>query len=129
MGAVTPEGTLFPCFRFSEKMDSAIGSVWDGLHREKMASFVRYTVDQSEPCRNCWARYLCGGGCLYNNLLVNGDIGRPDPFHCSRIKDQFRLVIQLFAKIKRQLPELVTRIEQNSEDLFSFTPQSQERCQ
>ena len=119
MGAVTAEGTVFPCARFAEEPVLAIGDVFTGLNRRKLHPYIQYTVDKRELCQNCWARYLCGGGCSYNNLLVNGDITRPDPYECAQRKYEIQAVIQLYARIKRESPELVEKIER--EGLFSFS--------
>ena len=43
---------------------------WEIWNRESIGGRQRNwlaerMVDRQEPCRNCWARYLCGGGCHY----------------------------------------------------------------
>jgi hypothetical protein len=34
----------------------------------------RSHVDSIEPCRKCWARYLCGGGC-HHEVKARGRVG------------------------------------------------------
>jgi uncharacterized protein len=111
MGTVTPDGAIFPCFRFAEEPDLAAGTVFTGLDRERLASYVQFAVDEVAPCRSCWARYLCGAGCPYNNYLVSGSSARPDPQRCALMKHQLQLAVQLFGRIKGELPDLVERIE------------------
>jgi uncharacterized protein len=46
----------------------------------------RTVVENLPACRHCWARYLCGGGCFYDNLACTGDMRRPDPLFCRETK-------------------------------------------
>jgi uncharacterized protein len=104
MGAVTPDGAIFPCPRFVEEPDLAGGDVFAGLDREKLRLHTQYTVDRKEPCRTCWARYLCGGGCSYVNLLLNGDTTYAKTYKCDLIKHQWQTAIQLFSHVREEIP-------------------------
>ena len=44
-------------------------------------------MDRLPECRHCWARYLCGGGCFYENLGHTGHMHRPDPLYCLQVKE------------------------------------------
>lgn len=37
-------------------------------------------------CQDCWARHLCGGGCMYINRQVTGDKHRVDTNFCTRTR-------------------------------------------
>jgi uncharacterized protein len=63
---VSASGGLFACHRFVEDDARLMGSVGQGVDRERQRAWLgERAVDRQEPCRSCWARYLCGGGCHY----------------------------------------------------------------
>lgn len=108
MGAVTPDGEIYPCRRLIEEPALSIGNVFSGLNRETSCWYIRNSVDQRMICRSCWARYLCGGGCQCDNLLATGDMTKPDLYHCMQIRQHMQTIIQLIASLQRagiELPE------------------------
>lgn len=71
---VTPQGTLSVCFLVSSPKeplynDLVYGRITEGgveFDREKFKSLVESSANQREQCRDCFLRWHCGGGCLYN---------------------------------------------------------------
>jgi uncharacterized protein len=43
-------------------------------------------VYRKEPCRSCWARFLCGGGCHAQAALRQGEIFHPDSLACELMR-------------------------------------------
>ena len=69
------EGRLFACHRLVDDEGFAMGDVYGGSDvAARAAHLVARHVDRMEPCRGCWARYLCGGGC-YHEVSRRGRIG------------------------------------------------------
>ncbi len=61
---VSADGDLAACHRFVGDEDGAMGSLQDGVDRTRRGAWLAERhVHRQEPCRSCWARYLCGGGC------------------------------------------------------------------
>ena len=61
---VSADGDLAACHRFVGDDEGAMGSLQDGIDRTRRAAWLADRhVHRQEPCRGCWARYLCGGGC------------------------------------------------------------------
>lgn len=61
---VSAEGELAACHRFVGDDAGAMGSLLAGVDGERRAAWLAERhVHRQEPCRGCWARYLCGGGC------------------------------------------------------------------
>lgn len=48
--------------------------------------FVDATVDNRPGCRDCWARYLCGGACAKYSYAEHGDMRQPVERHCYYMK-------------------------------------------
>jgi uncharacterized protein len=61
---VSAEGGLYACHRFVEDEGGRLGDVASGPDRAAQRGWLTDRhVHRQEPCRTCWARYLCGGGC------------------------------------------------------------------
>lgn len=68
---VSADGELAACHRFVGDEAGAMGSV-AGIDRTKQNAWLAGRhVHTQEPCRSCWARYLCGGGC-HHEVLARG---------------------------------------------------------
>ncbi|MET4315694.1 radical SAM protein [Bradyrhizobium sp. RT4b] len=58
------DGAFSSCHRTVGREAFRMGSVNEGFDAERRRQFLdARAVDHQEPCRSCWARYLCGGGC------------------------------------------------------------------
>ena len=61
---VSAEGDLAACHRFVRDPAGAMGNLTAGRDETRQNDWLRERhVHRQEPCRSCWARYLCGGGC------------------------------------------------------------------
>jgi uncharacterized protein len=62
--SVSADGNYFTCHRTIDRDEFSLGTFAAGLSQADRTEFLQArTVDRQEPCRSCWARYLCGGGC------------------------------------------------------------------
>jgi uncharacterized protein len=78
--AVAADGGVYPCPSFLGVEEMRLGDIGDCGVQDM--DDRRTVVENLPACRRCWARYLCGGGCSYDNLARTGDIRRPDPHFC-----------------------------------------------
>jgi uncharacterized protein len=61
---VSADGDLSACHRFVNEPAGAMGTLDSGVDPTRQAAWLSERhVTRQEPCRSCWARYLCGGGC------------------------------------------------------------------
>lgn len=66
---VAAGGELSACHRFVGDEQGAMGHVTSGPDRARQRTWLgERHVHRQEPCRSCWARYLCGGGCHHEVL-------------------------------------------------------------
>lgn len=57
-------GAVSACHRFVGDEAGDLGSIQAGLDEPRRDRWLADRhVHRQEPCRSCWARYLCGGGC------------------------------------------------------------------
>lgn len=105
--AVTAEGDVYPCHRFVGMEQFRMGNVADPSLQESETyqgirrQFVEATVDRRAGCRDCWARYLCGGSCAKYAFAEHGSIEPPVERHCQYIK----------TVVEELLPDLVAIME------------------
>ncbi len=59
--AVNTDGRVLACPIAVREKWATVGTVWDGLDKERLRSLQRFI----EPCRRCPYFQLCGGRCLY----------------------------------------------------------------
>ena len=96
--SVDVDGGLFACHRLVNDERFAMGNVHDGSDvARRAAHLARRHVHKQEPCRSCWARYLCGGGC-YHEVENRGRIA------CDYIRDWLEFCIASYAEISAQAP-------------------------
>lgn len=96
--AVTPEGYIYPCHQFVGNLDYKMGNVHDNSFDMEIARrFAGLNVYTREECKECWARFYCSGGCSASNLLVNGDIKKPNAVGCEMQRKRLECAIAMKA--------------------------------
>lgn len=97
--SVNPEGNLYPCHRLVGNRDFLIGTLRDGFDTEKLAAITNNHVDSRDECRSCWARYLCGGGCIAESHHSFKDISIPLKLSCEIFKYEMEMTSMIYARI------------------------------
>jgi uncharacterized protein len=61
---ISADGELAACHRFVGDAQHTLGSLTMGIDQGRQAAWLQARhVHRQTPCSDCWARYLCGGGC------------------------------------------------------------------
>jgi uncharacterized protein len=101
---VSSTGGLYACHRFVDDDLGAMGNVADGVDRPKQRRWLSdRNVHTQEPCRTCWARYLCSGGCHHEAIHR----GRPA---CDYIRGWLHYCLSLYGTLLNDNPPLLGRI-------------------
>jgi uncharacterized protein len=89
------DGELYACHRFVGDPDRRMGDVASGVDpaRQRLWLTERH-VHRQQPCSECWARYLCGGGCHHEV------VGRGRPA-CDYIRGWLHHCLGLYARLSR----------------------------
>ena len=96
--AITPDGDIYPCHQFVGREEYRMGNVRSGdFDMDISGKFAELNIYTREDCRNCWARFYCSGGCSASNLLVNGDIKKPNAVACEMERKRLECAIALRA--------------------------------
>lgn len=99
---VSAGGDLAACHRFVGDEAGALGDLATGVDRERQASWLESRhVHRQEPCRSCWARYLCGGGC-HHEVIARG---RPA---CDYIRGWLHWCLGAYARLSHSRPDYFT---------------------
>jgi uncharacterized protein len=99
--SVSAEGGYFTCHRTIDDSAFSLGTTAGGLSTARRESFLEARhVDRQEPCRSCWARYLCGGGC-HAEVLTAGRSG------CDYIRGWLEYCLQFYDRLSRVRPDLI----------------------
>jgi uncharacterized protein len=97
--SVNAKGNLYACHRLLDDEAWQMGDVFSGTDDERRARHLaRAHVDRMEPCRGCWARYLCGGGC-YHEVARRGRIA------CDYIRGWLEFCLAAYAELSSHRPD------------------------
>jgi uncharacterized protein len=95
---VSAEGDLAACHRFVNDPAGAFGNVFTGMDQERQTGWLAERhVHRQEPCKSCWARYLCGGGCHHEVIHR----GRPA---CDYIRGWLTYCLEAYLRLAREAP-------------------------
>lgn len=107
--SVSTEGSFYLCHRFTEDQRGKVGSLDEGLNLERHAEYARHRLAEHEPCRRCWMREICAGGCFHENLTGNGTQFVANPTFCKNQHKMRLLAVKVFARLLRDAPEVLER--------------------
>jgi len=97
--SVNAEGELYACHRLIDQPQWKMGDVLQGSNQlDRQLLLNRKHVDLQLPCKDCWARYLCGGGC-YHEVEQRG---RP---HCDYVRGWLEFCLVTYAELSEFCPD------------------------
>lgn len=97
--SVGSKGDYFACHRLVDDAGFRFGDIEAGFDDDKRGlHLAKMHVDRQEPCRSCWARYLCGGGC-YHEVARRGRQG------CDYIRTWLAFCLSSYAEVIRLQPD------------------------
>jgi uncharacterized protein len=101
--SVSPNGKLYPCHQFDGNSEYELGNVEQGIQNHPLVEEFRdlTQVAKKEKCMLCWARTLCGGGCLANNLTINNNLSSLYDVGCEIQKIRLEAALYVQTKLKK----------------------------
>jgi len=97
--SVGPDGTIYPCHHFYGDKRFALASVYDRKNKLNLKPY-RIRVDERDHCKNCWARFLCGGPCYHRSLAPAGDAFKCNWKECIRKKALYKEALIFYINLK-----------------------------
>ena len=98
---ISAKGEIYPCHRFIGVPEFTMGTIWD-FNPQLQERIANSHVDNKAPCSECWARYYCGGWCIYESYFYNRDITKPYVNRCKLFKTALKLSIWLYSRLKAE---------------------------
>jgi len=99
---VSAEGHFSACHRFVGEPQGQLGTLAGGVDAQKRNRWLAERhVHTQEPCRSCWARYLCGGGC-HHEVLRRGRSA------CDYIRGWLHHCLEMYVRLSEQRPEYLS---------------------
>jgi len=96
--AVDAGGDLYPCHQFIGRREFVLGSVFAGeLRSDLVESFRHAHVYSKEGCTDCWAKFLCSGGCHAHAVLESGSLLRPSRLGCATMRSRLQAALYVQA--------------------------------
>lgn len=89
------KGDMYPCLYVIGNEKYRLGNYSEGKSSDEVLKKI--TVNDRAECKNCWARYLCGGTCHYNSIASGKSEFDKDEIECSLrkflIEESLKLII------------------------------------
>ena len=108
MLTVDADGNFYPCHRFVGEEELILGNLDSGIDTAKISHILGATVDKREGCSTCWARYICGGGCMYEAHAAGSIYGPPPQEICDLYKRIIELSIRFHHVAQDNYPAFLT---------------------
>ncbi|MCP4654542.1 MAG: SPASM domain-containing protein, partial [bacterium] len=124
---VAPDGEAFPCHRFAGISAFSLGRVTDeGFRFRSHPMFEADAVENRLVCRDgrpgcaqCYARFLCGGGCAQIGFVNTGLISEMPTFYCKEQRLRVRAIVGALAEVlvvKHRRGEAGDQTDSDSDD-------------
>ena len=98
--AVSNVGELYICHRFVGHDEYRVGSVDDKeVDREP---YLSRSVDSREKCGACFSKYICAGGCYYDNKGMTGSDFEPADATCLPMKRSVELAAHIVCNLTEE---------------------------
>lgn len=110
---VASNGKVYPCFRHLGLKLYELGDVSNGVDDDRRRNFLgreATDVDTRPVCRECWARYLCGGGCYADSVVYGPDKRKPQVQHCPFWRAEIDQAIRFFRRLVDTDPSYCLRL-------------------
>lgn len=94
--AITDNGSIFSCEHLAFDEKYKIGNITNGIVKEKLIKMQPPNVNEIAGCKNCWVRYLCGGGCFSEKILTNQQSGTLSEDECKLKQFYWNFILNLY---------------------------------
>lgn len=101
--SVAPNGDIYPCHQFVGDTAFLMGNVYEGkLNKDIRSTFAENCLFTRKKCEDCFAKFICSGGCSANNYHFEGDMNEPYGVTCEMMKKRIECGMHALARKKAQ---------------------------
>lgn len=109
---ITPEGLVTACTAIQDNCNKLSNIMTTGRYNKKQDKFeydlkkirnlCNHNVENIKKCSNCFAKYICSGGCIIRNLVKSGALEKTNEEYCEIRRGLLKLVILRMSGHPRQ---------------------------
>ena len=109
---VATDGEVALCHRFAGSPEHALGSVTDGVDRERQERFlVDHHIASKTSCHSCWARPICSGGCYHEAHVRYGDSAHANLHYCTWVRSWTHTCLEIYGALAERNPKFLERFD------------------
>jgi uncharacterized protein len=120
--AVSTEGELALCHRFTGTAFPSFGDVNAGIAQQELSAFLTAAQRLHPACRQCSARSICAGGCYHEAYVSQGSALAPTFTHCDFIREWLDFGIECYGDIMLANPGFFTRQDNKAQPSHGDQP-------
>lgn len=111
MGVAT-DGDVALCHRFAGSEEHTIGSVREGVDREKQGRFLLdHHIAAKTDCHTCWARPICSGGCYHEAHVRYGTSSHPNLHYCTWVRSWTHTCLEIYGALAERNAAFLSRFD------------------
>lgn len=88
------KGDVYACQSAIGEESLCIGNIMYGIYNHKIEAIKDINILTIDECKDCWARFVCGGECFVNSLLHEDKLGVPIKESCYFKKELIKVAIK-----------------------------------
>lgn len=115
--AIGTDEKIYPCHRYMGMDDYAVGTLDTGIDYEATLLYRHSNVFEKEDCKDCWARFLCGGGCSHISVTQENDVRKAPRLYCETYRKLYEIAIYTYSELKKWDDDVFRHMLEKAEDL------------
>lgn len=113
------DGRLTACQWFVGQKEEELGSTESAeltLNNPVLQGFSQPLIEK-HGCGTCWARHICGGGCMHVNKIKNGNKHKVDHAFCERTRTIIAKGIERYAESRYEPSRRDARVDGDTSEI------------
>lgn len=98
LAVIDAKNNVFTCPWAVNDMSLRASSA-DNFNVESLQT-LKSPLIETNSCQSCWAKHLCGGGCMWAHKKATGNSHSPDPIFCHRMRSLILLAISYYYQLR-----------------------------
>lgn len=120
--ALAQDGGFYPCHRFVGMDEFRMGDIAGGIDLTLQKKILNLTVDNRPVCKDCWARYLCGGGCWKHAVDSHGSLETPEEkVSCQIIRHEIECAMAINSELAVSDQDVLSTIYEETSEPYLVT--------
>ena len=109
---VATDGDVGLCHRFAGSEEHQLGSVSQGIDRQRQLDFLKKNhIASKTDCHVCWARPLCSGGCYHEAHTRYGTTAAPNLHFCEWVRSWTDTCLRIYGELSVRNPAYLAQFD------------------